>query len=261
MGQISLCMRKYNQFIDLNLDDICEQHPSFVLNQATPIGGVYYINEQTTNYFDIENLDIGGYNIKYEYTDSSTLCLATKEQIVYIHPKPEALFTFNPKIIKDIDTEVYFTSENIEDIAEFHWYIMNNIDTVLISDSINFWYKFDDIGKQYIQLVVEDIYGCTDTLIDSLEIIPNVIIYVPTAFTPNDDNINDLFGPTINNFETYQISIYNKWGGLIFEGTNEPWDGKINDNIAPIGIYFYSIEVMDMNNMLIPYHGNVILTR
>ena len=52
--------------IDLNLDDICEQHPSFVLNQATPIGGVYYINEQTTNYFDIENLDIGGYNIKYE---------------------------------------------------------------------------------------------------------------------------------------------------------------------------------------------------
>ena len=57
------------------------------------------------------------------------------------------------------------------------------------------------------------------------------------------------------------MKIFNRWGQMIYNQDNGKWDGKMNGNIVPIGIYSYSISVFDFNNRLFNYPGIVTLVR
>jgi gliding motility-associated-like protein len=69
---------------------------------------------------------------------------------------------------------------------------------------------------------------------------------VPTAFTPNNDGLNDCYGikdwPLAASFE---LSIFNRWGELIFRTTDQfaCWDGKFQGKDQPIGAYVYMIRI------------------
>lgn len=74
--------------------------------------------------------------------------------------------------------------------------------------------------------------------------------YIPNAFTPNDD-INNIWRPYIPNLETngysYELYIYNRWGGEIFHSTSieEGWNGKFNGKSVTIGSYVFIIFLKD----------------
>ena len=78
--------------LGLTLNDVCESNPSFIFNQATPPGGIYYVNDEQTNIFDIENLETGDYIVRYEYTNPITSCSNAIEKIISILPSPTANF-------------------------------------------------------------------------------------------------------------------------------------------------------------------------
>ncbi|WP_215226141.1 PKD domain-containing protein [Echinicola shivajiensis] len=67
------------------------------------------------------------------------------------------------------------------------------------------------------------------------------IVRMPTGFNPKDFSNSSLFQPISNCGLNYELSIYNRWGELIFS-ESEPWDGRINDNFATAGSYTYLIE-------------------
>ncbi|MFM7681453.1 MAG: gliding motility-associated C-terminal domain-containing protein, partial [Bacteroidota bacterium] len=98
------------------------------------------------------------------------------------------------------------------------------------------------------------------SLIDFCPNIPAVVyvtaidceIIVPTAFTPDDDNVNDTW--VLNEIDTYYpnnvVSIYNRWGNLIYQSApgkyeSNPWNGKYNDESLPVGSYYFIIEFND----------------
>lgn len=70
--------------------------------------------------------------------------------------------------------------------------------------------------------------------------------YVPSAFSPNGDQINDTFYPLYNALDItyYNLSIYDRWGKLVFtaDSPDTIWDGKLNGNVLPLGIYYYTIQ-------------------
>ena len=72
----------------INEDNICVGTPSFILNNATPQGGNYFINNILTDYFDVENLPIDNYIIRYEYTDPISNCFNSTEDIISINESP-----------------------------------------------------------------------------------------------------------------------------------------------------------------------------
>jgi len=94
-------------------------------------------------------------------------------------------------------------------------------------------------------------------------------IYIPNAFTPNGDNVNDLFyimGYGIERIKS--IRIYNRWSNLIFEKTNieandrlQGWDGLIKGQHAPPGVFTYTAEIICSDGGIIPVSGTVILIR
>jgi gliding motility-associated-like protein len=106
---------------------------------------------------------------------------------------------------------------------------------------------------------------CTDSLIIDIpagSCLTN--IYIPNAFSPNDDGRNDLFqvfGPEI---EVRQLSIFNRWGSLVYEGDGSDayWDGQINGQRANTGVYIYQLEYLNTLSLkLEKASGSVILVR
>lgn len=131
-------------------------------------------------------------------------------------------------------------------------------------------YRWQDGSTQSSYEVVEaGIYSvrvenaCGLTSSDTLLIAPCCEVLVPNVFSPNADNLNDRFHPiTTCHFTNYQMSIYNRWGELVFETTDrqETWDGTFKDEALPMGVYVYVIEYTDhqISNQL---KGDILLLR
>ena len=69
-------------------------------------------------------------------------------------------------------------------------------------------------------------------------------MYIPNAFTPDGNNMNNRFLAYCENVQYFRLSIYNRWGQLIFESEDisQGWDGTYNGNPAPQGIYIYRVD-------------------
>jgi len=69
-------------------------------------------------------------------------------------------------------------------------------------------------------------------------------LYLPTAFTPNSDGLNDVFVPTYCELETFKMEVFNRWGQKVFEteDINKGWDGNANGK-KTLGVYFWVITL------------------
>ncbi len=104
--------------------------------------------------------------------------------------------------------------------------------------------------------------GC-GTATDDIKISVYKDIFIPNAFTPNDDGINDVFRITpYENYKLNKFSIYNRWGKLMFEtdDAHNGWNGTFNRTPAPAGIYVYYIELQNRQKK-IRKKGTVLLLR
>ena len=104
----------------------------------------------------------------------------------------------------------------------------------------------DSIG-QYLVLATS-FENCKST--DSVYILwAGKSFFIPNAFTPNGDGLNDVFGaiPRLDYVNQYRISIYNRWGQLIFDTSdlNQGWDGSYQGKPCPLGVYVYRIVYQD----------------
>lgn len=106
--------------------------------------------------------------------------------------------------------------------------------------------------------------GCIarDTLsILVIDLVPEII--VPNVFTPNGDRANDLFAVKGTNITSFDCSVFNRWGKLVFSSSDvkNSWDGKINGNPADEGTYFYIIKASGAVGDEIKQQGYVTLFR
>ena len=70
-------------------------------------------------------------------------------------------------------------------------------------------------------------------------------MFIPNAFTPNNDDLNDVFAPVSNCPVTlYRLSIFDRWGGMVYSSTNAEsgWDGTYNGEELPNGMYVYRLQ-------------------
>ena len=236
----------------LNEDDICLGEESYTLNSAIPEGGTYYIDGFMNNFFDVENLDFGDYIIKYEYTDPITLCSNKTEDVITISDSPKADMNFGPQPTDIENSEILFYDNSNEDISYSEWDLG---DGTIIYNELYFSHTYLDTGSYTVKYYITNEYQCTDSVISQVKINPMFYTFIPNSFTPNNDNDNDLFFPSIIGHKNYNLKIYNRWGELIFDEDNGSWNGKINGQKAQIGTYSYSISVVDFNDRLFIYPG------
>ncbi|WP_158550058.1 T9SS type B sorting domain-containing protein [Runella aurantiaca] len=91
----------------------------------------------------------------------------------------------------------------------------------------------------------------------------NALLFIPDAFSPNGDNVNDIFAPKGQFVDKSRMIVYNRWGQVLFETSNalEGWDGTINGQPAVEGTYVFRIEITDSLGANFVKTGTVLLAR
>lgn len=74
-----------------------------------------------------------------------------------------------------------------------------------------------------VGLTVQNGAGCVSTDWVEVEVIDDMLIFVPSAFSPNNDGNNDGFGPVMTGVESFNMVIYDRWGRPVFETDDEDW--------------------------------------
>ena len=238
--------------VDLLINDVCVNTNSFKLSEGSPAGGKYYINNIENISFNPQSLEIGSHNILYIFQDSTTQCYNSKEKNIEILPAPESNFYFTPTTTK-IDSLINFTNTS-NNYSSCIW-LMG--DGSFIKDSTSFIYSYQNLGQYEVTLITENNFNCIDSIISFITIYPSFSVYIPNSFSPDFDLINDTFFPKGNGINSYKIIIYSRWGEVIREIINKPWDGSD----FPIGVYTYEMEIIDFKNDLFKYSGLVRLIR
>lgn len=192
-------------------------------------------------------------------------CSDTRPFNIFARPNPIASFTFQPDVITMINPNVRFNSESSSnDVVEWYW----NFDFIGEDTLQNPLYHFPDSGDFPTVLIVTNQFGCSDTTSQVVRIEPDHILFIPNAFTPTDDGLNDGFGPKGVGIRQragdYRMLIFNRWGEVVFESRNyeDLWLGtNSSGDFAPNGVYVYQIELIDAFNKRQQYSGKVTLIR
>jgi gliding motility-associated-like protein len=91
----------------------------------------------------------------------------------------------------------------------------------------------------------------------------NQLVWVPNAFTPNNDGKNDVFLPYVENVFEYRLIIFNRWGEMVFETTspNHGWDGTFKGEKALDAVYVYKMVFVDYYGKSYTKYGHIVLYR
>ncbi len=186
------------------------------------------------------------------------------QDLIHIIPTPYASYTTDPIIhgveyfyLSDatitFNTEVPFYSNGL-------WWDFGN------GDSASTWlttYTWPEPGDYLITLTVFNEFGCHADTTETIHIIPNPGLWVPTAFTPNGDGLNDLFEIKGINIVDYEISVFDRWGKLVFlsESMDTHWSGMVGDKQAPEGVYVYKIKALTNGGDKVDRGGSITLVR
>jgi gliding motility-associated-like protein len=183
---------------------------------------------------------------------------------VTVTDNPTANFTISKNPITWFETTVQTNDISLGNIAQYSWSSPGSTNVISTGSSAMITYPEGIMGSYPIMLTVTSVDGCTDSITIDIEVVSDVIFYAPTAFTPNRDNINDVFIPIYVNIATLQsFRIFSRWGVKIFE-TNDlrkGWDGTINGQTAPLETYSWVVECFDVNGNKLIRKGMVTLLR
>jgi gliding motility-associated-like protein len=184
----------------------------------------------------------------------------------YVQARPNPIAGFHPSstMLSEGSSTVFFSDESIG-ATSWYWDFGSNTANGW-STQQNPEYTYGDNGIYIVWQYVENQWGCRDST--SREIIVNSIatLYIPNAFSPNGDGINDLFMPFGENVfpDKYQMIILDRWGKQLFQtdNINTPWDGKAHaeGDVVKEGVYVYVIRIT-INGVEKVYEGTVLLIK
>lgn len=156
-----------------------------------------------------------------------------------------------------------FTDSSIGKITKWFWSFGNGETSAAKNPSLPH-YSYEGSITYPIQLIVTDFAGCADTAVKIIKTVSNCYIAVPSAFTPNNDGVNDYLYP-LNAYKATNLSfsVFNRFGKLIFytKDWTKKWDGKINNIPQPAGTYIWILNYVDEDGQHINLKGTSVLIR
>jgi gliding motility-associated-like protein len=200
------------------------------------------------------------YNPSHSYSNAGTYpvtlivedeanCIDTTTMEIEIFPYPEIDLPSDTSL--DYNASITLNAGNPG--ADFEWYA----DKYYWSQEI----VLENLTRpmQVDLQVSNNACASTHQLFIDVAAAPEIQFYIPNAFTPNNDGMNDVFLPITKNIDYFEMHIYNRWGGLVFESDNKynGWNGTRKGKECIDGVYTYIVQVSGQN----PESGNTSQTK
>jgi len=214
--------------------------------------------------------DSGLYSVSVFVTNPVTGCRKDSTRIDYIEvfPQPIASFYAVPPLATILNPNFDFVNTS-QGATSYYWDFgdpaaLNGTNN---STAVNPSHGYSYVGEYKVNLVATSSKGCVDIAYILVEIAPDFALYIPNAFTPDGNNVNDLFQPVGVGIdeENYRMDIFDRWGENIFTSNNfrKGWDGSVkgSSKSAPQGVYTYKLMVKDTQGNKHPYVGHVTVIR
>jgi len=195
-----------------------------------------------------------GYSI--EIRDS---CGNTSSGSTWINVR-EPLADFSSTNFPEGNFQVFFNDQSNQGI-EFSW----DFGDGQYGNGPDILHQFPDSGTYIVKLIIKDEDQCMDTVSKEVNVLPELSLFIPSAFSPNGDGKNDILIGNSHGVAEAELMIFNRWGGLVFK-TNDPtglaWDGRSSDGKqAPEGAYVYLISAKNQSGKVIKKKGTITLLR
>jgi gliding motility-associated-like protein len=121
-----------------------------------------------------------------------------------------------------------------------------------------------EVADYIVLLEVTDNFGCKDSISQVVSIIEDLKIFIPNSFTPDGDELNDVFKPSGVGYQEkgYEMTIYDRWGKQVFVSNqfDKGWDGTIDgEKVTTSFVFFYRIDIIDLKGSKKKYKGTVTL--
>ncbi len=216
----------------------------------------------------------GKYSMMLKAVNSSGSCETKVYGVnnVEAYPIPKAYFSTDPAYYTTVAlprfriiNQTTIEQNPFNPILKYNWNFGDGTgsDTSTLRDPKYAYGK--DTASYKISLLVTSNHGCSDTISKWVKIGPDIIIYIPNVFTPDEVGpaINNSFKPTAQNFEKGSMIIFNRWGEKLYETSdlNTGWDGKANGAICQEGVYTYYIQLYSKDMKKLEFRGTVTLLR
>jgi gliding motility-associated-like protein len=160
--------------------------------------------------------------------------------------------------------EVVFTDHSQgTSISKWNWFLNLGTEGIKQIKGDQIGCHFSSAGIFPVVLLVENTWGCKDTMTKSIRVEEDFNLFVPNVFTPNNDGLNDIFLPVGRGIKTYKLVIFDRWGHLVFQSTelSHGWDGRIKNEECPQGEFNWKIQASSLKGQNKSLIGSVLLSR
>ncbi len=252
----------------------CEPLPvNFTAITSLPSDSVSFIwnmgdgNTENRENFIYTYNNHGNYNVQLT-VNSNHNCSTSATQAIEVYPTPNAAMDASRWKTTIVAPTINFfdrsTVENPGRINFWEWTFGDPNNSSSNSQNTSFTYP-TDTGNYLVSLLVRTVDGCEDTTNRWLKVDPDITVFIPNAFTPNQfgPDINKRFYVTADGFESIEIFVFNRWGEELYYSTNikEGWDGKYKGEVCQQDVYVYLVKVVSLAKKEFVYSGTVTLLR
>ncbi|HWB25441.1 MAG TPA: gliding motility-associated C-terminal domain-containing protein [Chitinophagaceae bacterium] len=185
--------------------------------------------------------DYGVKTIKLAVTNGA--CADSAETTVNLDNYFKAAFSLSSSFVCPGDQET-FSDSSTGNITAWYWNFGNGLTSNQQNPQVIFPAVNGDENYN-VRLVVQNNHNCFDTAYKPIKVLYTCYIAVPSAFTPNGDNLNDYLYP-LNAYKTtsLEFKVFNRFGQLVFSTTDwtKKWDGNYKGGKAPPGTYVWTLS-------------------
>lgn len=223
-------------------------------------GGVDTVNSPAYRYEAVGIYDV------YLGITSPTGCFADTifRELVDVRPLPIADFSWSPEVPTNLDP-LFTVTDQSQESTSFRYELYDRAGTLLRYESTDFDYEFRDSASLFVTQVVVHPGGCRDTITREISQAFLNTFFMPDAFTPNGDGLNDLLLPVgiLQRTNAYRFEVWSRWGQKMFATDNvrAAWDGNFQGKSSPDGLYLWNAEYLDADGKRQHYKGGVSLFR
>jgi gliding motility-associated-like protein len=181
---------------------------------------------------------------------------------IKIAPDPVAAFEPERKVQCVQIPLTFFNRSRIQgdEDLDYRWRLQDGTEIT----STDLVVRYAGAGIQPIMLTAISQFGCENSITRNFDIVENCHVNVPNGFTPNGDQLNDIFKPALNGIKALRrFAIFDRWGRIVYSTNrfDEGWDGKQGGVLMDAGVYAWMVEYdsFEQNNIVIK--GTVTLIR